>query len=106
MGIFNEALLAKQVWRLMERQNSLCARVMKAKYFPNSSIIEARLGYCPSYLWKSLWGAKSLIIEGTIWRVGIGTSIKVWKDPWLPLENGRFLSTAPPRHDNEMVVAV
>lgn len=58
MGVFNEALLAKQVWRLLHRKDSLCAKVMKAKYYPNSSIMEARLGYCPSYLWKSLWAQR------------------------------------------------
>ncbi|PNX94118.1 hypothetical protein L195_g024290 [Trifolium pratense] len=34
---FNEALLAKQGWRLLTEPNSLVSQVLKAKYYPISS---------------------------------------------------------------------
>lgn len=31
-----------------------------------------------------MWEAKALLLEGLKWRVGNGTSIKVWEDSWIP----------------------
>jgi len=39
---FNEALLAKQRWRLITNDNSLLARMYKAKYHPKCSFLEAK----------------------------------------------------------------
>jgi hypothetical protein len=41
---FNKALLAKQIWRIWKTPDSLTARIMKGKYFPNCSVLEATLG--------------------------------------------------------------
>jgi hypothetical protein len=45
LEIFNRTLLAKQSWRLLKFHESLVARVMKAKYFPNEDFMPAQLGY-------------------------------------------------------------
>jgi hypothetical protein len=46
---FNKTLLAKQIWRMWKMEDSLTTRIMKAKYFPSCSILEAQLGNKPSY---------------------------------------------------------
>ena len=46
---FNDTLLAKKVWRMINNPNSLCHRVFKARFFPESSILEARDSICGSY---------------------------------------------------------
>lgn len=38
MGTFNCALLARQSWRIMANEEFLVFKLLKAKYFPNSSI--------------------------------------------------------------------
>ena len=40
---FNLAMLSKQCWRLLNNLDSLCAKVLKAKYFPNGSLLQATL---------------------------------------------------------------
>jgi hypothetical protein len=48
LEVFNKALLSKQLWRLFQSPNSMVVRILKAKYYPSSSILEAKLGNRPS----------------------------------------------------------
>ena len=85
---FNEAILAKQVWRLLHDQSSLFFRVFKAKYFPHGTVFEAKKS-SGSYAWQSILKARSVIEAGLMWRVGNGSTIRVYWDKWLP---GKFPS--------------
>ena len=40
LRLFNQALLAKQAWRLLVHPDSLCAKLMKAKYYPHGHILD------------------------------------------------------------------
>ncbi|XP_021743844.1 uncharacterized protein LOC110709892 [Chenopodium quinoa] len=51
-------------------------------------------GFDPSYSWRSIWGAKSLLLEGLKWRVGNGSLIKLWDDAWT-LGDGAHLVLSP-----------
>jgi hypothetical protein len=39
---FNLAMLGKQGWRLMSNPDSLCAKVLKGKYFPQGDFMTVR----------------------------------------------------------------
>lgn len=41
-------------------------------------------GATPSYVWRGIWEAKSLLLQGCRWRVGDGKAINVWTDYQLP----------------------
>ena len=56
-AVFNDALLVRQVWRLMHYKYSLLSRIVSAKYYPHGDIFIARLGYSNSYYWSSIWSA-------------------------------------------------
>lgn len=83
LKVFNSSLLAKQLWRLHCFPNSLLARSLQACYYPSSSIWETKVGFNPSYAWRSIWSSRSVLELGVRWRVGDGRSIKIWKDAWL-----------------------
>lgn len=84
MKLFNQALLARQAWHLLDSPDSLCARVLKAKYYPNGSIIDTCFTGNSSPGWKGIEHGLELLKKGIIWRVGNGHSIRIWRDPWIP----------------------
>jgi hypothetical protein len=81
---FNEGLLAKQGWRLVQNPNSLVAQILRANYFPNETFLESKLGHRPSFAWRNIWDAKKLLQAGLLWRVGNGQTINIWGDCWIP----------------------
>jgi hypothetical protein len=78
---FNLAMLAKQVWRLIDEPNSLCARVLQAKYYPQGNILQARPNAGSSFTWQSILAGLATFKRGFIWRVENGEDIKIWSDP-------------------------
>jgi hypothetical protein len=81
---FNTALLAKQGWRLLKSPNSLAARILKAKYFPNGSFLKAKLGSKPSFAWRSIYDARDLLEAGLFWWIGNGKDVCIWGDSCIP----------------------
>ena len=67
---FNTAMLEKQLWRLTEMPNSPFSRVFKGRYYRNASPLDPICSYSPSYGWKSITSARSLVCKGLIKRVG------------------------------------
>lgn len=84
LQIFNQALLAKQAWRIQKFPQSLLARVLWAKYYRISTFLQAGCGNSPSYIWRSILYCRELLNKGIQWRIGDGTSVRVFHDPWLP----------------------
>ncbi|KAA3449628.1 reverse transcriptase [Gossypium australe] len=82
--LFNKALLAKQAWRILTNSHCLLAKVLKARYFPNSDFLAAKVGSYPSFTWRSICSVRDLIEEGMVWRIGNGECVNIWNDPWLP----------------------
>ncbi|XP_062028618.1 uncharacterized mitochondrial protein AtMg00310-like [Rosa rugosa] len=83
---FNQALLAKQGWRILQNPDSLIDRMYKAKYFPNCGFMEAKgRGKSSSYAWKSIMHGRELLRKGIRLQIGNGSQAYVWTDPWLPI---------------------
>nr|XP_027100870.1 uncharacterized protein LOC113719906 [Coffea arabica] len=81
---FNQALLGKQMWRLITRPNLLVTKVLKAKYFPKEFILHCSPTKNASWFWQGLMGARSLLNEGLIRRIGNGRSTSIWEHKWIP----------------------
>jgi len=95
--MFNQALLAKQAWRLLLYPNSLCAKLLKAKYYPFGNLLDTSFPQNYSQVWKSIEHGLDLLKQGVIWRVNSGNSIKIWRDNWIPRLDSLKISSPPKR---------
>ena len=106
LGRFNDAILAKQVWRLLKDQSLLFYRVFKAKYFPRGSIFEASAA-TGSYAWQSILKSRKVISLGMRWKIGNGRSIDIYKDNRLPRKgSAKIVSPQRPELDSAQVAAL
>ncbi|GAA0162497.1 hypothetical protein LIER_18578 [Lithospermum erythrorhizon] len=95
---FNLAMLAKKSWRLLTEPHSLVARIFQAKYYNSCSLFEAKLGYQPSFAWRSILAGRKVIEMGGRWRIDNGKNVKIWGALWLP----RPMSFLPPNQSEEI----
>ncbi|CAN6706248.1 unnamed protein product [Malus baccata var. baccata] len=68
---FNDALLAKQCWRLLSDLTSFWAR-------------DVAKGGRASWAWTSLLVGREVIRNGSHWQIMGGRDVRVWVDCWLP----------------------
>ncbi|KAL0448320.1 UNVERIFIED_CONTAM: putative mitochondrial protein [Sesamum latifolium] len=64
LGAFNRAMLAKQLWRIINNPSSLLSRILKQKYFPHSDVFSMEAGSGSSYTWRSI------LVAGGKWDPG------------------------------------
>jgi hypothetical protein len=90
---FNLAMFAKQVWRLIADPDSLCAKVLRAKYYPDGDILKAGPKSGSSFTWQSIVASIPTFKRGYVWRVGNGDKINILSDPWVPTSHDRRVTT-------------
>ncbi|KAM2101183.1 hypothetical protein ACFX1T_028231 [Malus domestica] len=77
-------MLAKVGWWIICNPDSLLAKILRAKYYPTSSFLEAPMGRGTSWGWKGILQGQKILKGGLRWRIGDWRSIRIVKDPWLP----------------------
>lgn len=68
---------------MVTNPDALITRLLKAKYYPHGDYFSASIGPNPSYVWRSLWNARDVIMCDLKWSIGTGEFISVWNEPWL-----------------------
>lgn len=81
--LFNQALLAKQAWKLLNDSECLLSRFLRSRYFDGKTFDEAVIGSRPSYGWRSIMFGKELLDKGLEQRIGSGSKVLVWASSWL-----------------------
>ena len=60
------------------------ARLLKAKYFPTGELVDTVFTGNASAVWRGIERGLELVKKDMIWRVGNGSKIRIWRDPWIP----------------------
>ncbi|CAA7023575.1 unnamed protein product [Microthlaspi erraticum] len=81
--VFNQALLAKQAWRLLHDPQSLFSRFFKSRYYADGDLLSASSGRGASYGWRSIIYGRELLRKGLRRSIGNGKATLVWVDNWL-----------------------
>ncbi|CAL1378202.1 unnamed protein product [Linum trigynum] len=81
---FNQALLAKIGWRILNEPQSLFAQVYKGKYFPTGTYLTSTARYCPSWGWQSIMYDLQLLMKGLRWQIGSRESVSALNESWVP----------------------
>ncbi|CAM8982037.1 unnamed protein product [Rhodiola kirilowii] len=84
LSIFNDALLAKQVWRLLHCEDSLTSRLLKSKYYREANVLNCNLGVRPSVAMRSIWYACNKV------RQWIDIDEETQQPVWREESNGVF----------------
>lgn len=82
---FNDVLLAKLSWRILNNPQCLLARILAGKYHAHTSFLESTIPNSSSHGWRSICIGRDLMIKQLGWVIGNGESIRIWHDPWLSL---------------------
>lgn len=81
----NNALLAKQIWRICQASGEW-REIMIKKYLRRQSLslllheTEIPQG---SYIWNGILKAKALAKSKAKWKIGKGENISFWQDDWM-----------------------
>ena len=63
---------------------SLCARILKARYFPDVEFMQSGVPRSALATWHAIVAGRDALMCGLIKRVGDGSSISIWDDNWTP----------------------
>lgn len=96
LHLFNVALLGKMGWRLVHDDTSLVCKVLKARYFPNSSFLDTRMGSNSSYTWTSIFACQDMLRVGSRWKIGTGENVRVWGCLWMRDDNSFWVNSDCP----------
>lgn len=88
----------------MQYPNSLVSKVLQARYYKNSTFLNASIWSNPSYIWRSIIWGRQIIKEWARWRIGNGKNIRIYKDCWIPRPTS-FKPISPPSLSTDAVVA-
>nr|GEU79955.1 hypothetical protein [Tanacetum cinerariifolium] len=85
MHKWNEVLLISQLWKLIDKKESLWVKWVSTVKLKGKSIWEADINNNDSHGWKELMRIRDIIKPYVKFRIGDGKTVSVWHDAWCDL---------------------
>ena len=89
----NQAMLAKQFWRIAHNPQSLLARTLKGKYYPRGSIHDCSPKPHNSWIWGNIIKSKNIKLKAGKWWIGRGSDIPLAHKDWFSPSNNLGVSS-------------
>lgn len=89
----------------MTKPDCLMARILKARHFKESFLLQASPGPNPTCMRRSILAAQDLLQEGYSWTVVTWMEVKIWGDRWLMDDVNQCVETPMVAGQDEMRVA-
>ena len=70
--------------RFLDNPDSLCATILRDKYYPDGDLLNSKQKKGSSFTWQSIMAGINSLKHGYIWHVGNGQNINIWEDAWIP----------------------
>ena len=78
--------------------NLLISKIMKAKYYPDSSIFQCKVSQTASWIWKSMTSVREEVGRSIWKKIGDGKSTNIWEDSWIPNNKEGKPTTVKPQN--------
>lgn len=83
LELFNDIILAKKAWRLLENPNSPCAWILQGRYYSDGTVLTAGCPQSASPVWRAIICGRDVLKQGLVRHVGNGMTTEVWHDNWI-----------------------
>lgn len=80
----NMALVLKIAWKIASGSSSPWAETIQAKYCPITGFWASTRTYSCTLLWRNLVGLKPLLQFHLVWKIGSGSTVRAFSQPWFP----------------------
>ena len=79
---FNQALIAKLGWLVVLGHESLCTKMLKAKYKVRGGWLNGGKAQHASQIWRGIEKSRAVLKKGACFVIGNGQNVRIWEDPW------------------------
>jgi hypothetical protein len=80
---FNDAILAKQASRLLERPDGLCANVLLGRYSQGGDVLSDSCPQGALATWEAIMKGRQVLKKGLSRGIGNGRTSEIWHDQWI-----------------------